>query len=185
MQNSDSGTKLNPGDRVRVRHRPELDGAYSKAGRASRVALNGQICEVIEVNAPTAHVRGADVDAWFELSEIELAAPLDVLDADVQQALAAARREAQGWHSAALLARGEADAARERLAEVEAERDALRGACEAVVGPAVGVSAGALSASVRAAWSILKTAGAHRPTRFGYARGALGATSQDRERGGL
>jgi len=38
MQNSDSGTKLNPGDRVRVRHRPELDGAYSKAGRASRVA---------------------------------------------------------------------------------------------------------------------------------------------------
>jgi hypothetical protein len=173
MQNSDSGTKLNPGDRVRVRHRPELDGAYSKAGRASRVALNGQICEVIDVDAPTAHVRGADVDAWFELSEI------------VQQALAAARREAQGWHSAALLARGEADAARERLAEVEAERDALRGACEAVVGPAVGVSAGALSASVRAAWSILKTAGAHRPTRHGRTRSALGATSQDRERGGL
>ena len=124
--NSDSGNKLNPGDRVRIKHRPELDGAYSKAGRASRVALNGQICEVIEVDAPTAHVRGAD-DAWFELSEIELAAPLDVLDAAVQQALAQARREAQGWHSAALLARGEAEEARDALRAVQGEADALRG----------------------------------------------------------
>jgi len=180
--NSDSGNKLNPGDRVRVRHRPELDGAYSKAGRASRVALNGQICEAIEVDAPTAHVRGADVDAWFELSEIELAAPLDVLDADVQQALAAARREAQGWHSAALLARGEADAARERLAEVEAERDALRGACEAVVGPAVGVSAGALSASVRAAWSILKAEQAARYDALACERAAHEETGRIADR---
>ena len=114
MQNSDSGTRFNPGDRVRVRHRPELDGSYSKAGRASRAALNGQDCEVIEVDAPTVHVRGPDDDAWFELNEIELAAPLDVLDAAVQQALAAARREAQGWHSAALLARGETEGARAR-----------------------------------------------------------------------
>ena len=56
--------------------------------------------------------------------------------------------------------------------------DALRGACEAVVGPAVGVSAGALAASVRAAWSILKAEQAARYDALACERAAHEATSK-------
>lgn len=51
---------------------------------------------------------------------------LAIVDA-LEAKLGTALQEAQGWHSAALLARGEAEGTRERLAEVEAELDALRG----------------------------------------------------------
>ena len=62
-------------------------------------------------------------------------------------ALGVAQREAED-------ARQEAREAKERLGAAEAERDALRGACEAVVGPAVGVSAQALATAVKDALAV-------------------------------
>lgn len=142
MTNSDSGNKLNPGDRVRVRHDPWRDDSLQARHADRRAAFNGKIVrvETIERDGDVLVSEGTDDGAWFNPAELSPIvtdadgpevggpiAPLDVLDAAVQQALAAARREAQGWHSAALLARGEADAARDALRAVQGEADALRG----------------------------------------------------------
>lgn len=168
MTNSDSGNKLNPGDRVRIAHNPKHDDLYLRDIPALRLAAHGKAGKIAErdtghgvcfrvVPDGESNARGA----WFEADELSPivtdpdgcevgapASPLDVLDAAVQQALAAARREAQGWHSAALLARGEAEGTQERLAEVEAERDALRGACEAATGTQ-GLAAPSLAQELR------------------------------------
>ena len=167
MTNSDSGTKLNPGDRVRVRHDPKRDDSLQARHADRRAAFNGKIVrvETIERDGDVLVSEGTDDGAWFnpaELSPIVTdpdgcevggpAAPIGPDDRvmraeiprDAADALAViiealgelprARQEAQGWHSAALLARGEAEEARQEakrlagdLAYIRAERDVLRG----------------------------------------------------------
>lgn len=146
MQNSDSGTsiKLNPGDRVRIAHSPKHDREYDANEAPKRAPLHGLAGKIRERQTGHGLCFRVVVDdgrgAWFEADELSPivtdadgcevgapAAPFDVLDAAVQQALAAARREAQGWHSAALLARGEAEGAWAHVRSVEAGLDALRG----------------------------------------------------------
>ena len=75
---------------------------------------------------------------------------LAIVDA-LEAKLSIANAEAARWHAAAQEAQGEARDARAARLAGEAERDALRAACEAVVGPAVGVSAEALAHGVKEA----------------------------------
>ena len=159
MTNSDSGTSNrtaahHPGDRVRVKHNLRHDHhSYSVEQNRARQALAGQIGSIRE-RAPSGAYRVATAGtvgrgAWFDPSELEpivldadrpvpelraaIAAIVDALEAKLQTA----NQEAQGWLEAALLARGKAEEARERLQAVEAERDALRGKLGAAAAPTV------------------------------------------------
>ena len=170
------------GDRVKVTHRPELDRQFSTpSGAFARRRNDGykgkitaESCGLFEVDT------SGPERAWFDPSELEAVAepvaapdPLALASRQAEEAFRAADRWRAEYQTtkdelgAARLALGvaqreaedarqEAREAKDALRAAEAERDALRAACEAVVGPAVGVSAGALAASVREAWGAAR-----------------------------
>ena len=169
------------GDRVKVAHRPELDRQFSTpSGAFARRRNDGykgkitaESCGLFEVDT-----SGSE-RAWFDPSELEPVVepvapapdPLALASRQAEEAFRAADRWRAEYQTtkdelgAARLALGvaqreaedarqEAREAKERLGAAEAERDALRGACEAVVGPAVGVSAQALATAVKDALAV-------------------------------
>ena len=157
--------KLNPGDRVR----PSFAGDIQIAAVAleTRWLAAEQAAEEAERQAKVA--RGEAEEARQEAKDAR--DELGAIRAE-RDALRAACQDAAGTLSLSTV-----DLAA-KVRGMGSAADALRGACEAVVGPAVGVSAGALAASVRAAWSILKAEQAARYDALACERAAHEATSK-------